>query len=112
MTRNEIKKEKQRALASARTSVGAQRKLIKVTDREWEAIQAGAISENKLFQILNNTDIDDIRQRATPRATTSLNPAKINRISSMRASGYSTKEIANALNISTTTVSNYLNGKE
>lgn len=112
MKPGEIKKASQQELTRARATVGAKREPIKVTDREWEAIQAGAISENKLTQIINNVDIDDLRQRATPRTTTSLSTAKINRISSMNTSGYSTAEIAKALGISTTTVSNYLNGKE
>lgn len=112
MTPGEIKKISQQELTRARATVDAKRVPITISDREWEAIQAGAISENKLTQILNNTDIDDLRQRATPRNTTSLSTAKINRISSMSASGYSTSEIANALGVSTTTVSNYLNGKE
>jgi len=112
MTSSEIKKLSQQELTRARAIVGAKRETIKVTDREWEAIQAGAISENKLTQIINNVDIDDLRQRATPRTTTSLSTAKINKISSMNASGYSTAEIADALGISTTTVSKYLKGKE
>ena len=112
MTPGEIKKANQQALTSARTSVGAKREPIKVTDREWEAIQAGAISENKLTQIINNVDIDSLRQRATPRATTSLSTAKVNRITSMNVSGYSTAEIAKALGVSSTTVAKYLNGKE
>lgn len=112
MTNKEIKKANQQELARARNMVGAKRTTIKVSDREWEAIQAGAISENRLTQILNNVDIDDLRQRATPRTTTSLSTAKINRISSMAASGYTTKDIANALGVSATTVSKYLKGKE
>ena len=112
MKPGEIKKISQQELTRARAAVGAKRETIKITDREWEAIQAGAISENKLMQILNNTDIDDLRQRATPRNTTSLSTAKINKISAMNASGYSTAEIADALGISTTTVSKYLKGKE
>lgn len=112
MKPGEIKKLSQQELTRARASVGAKRVPVVISDREWEAIQAGAISENKLTQILNNADIDSLRQRATPRNTTSLSTAKINRISSMSTSGYSTSEIANALGVSTTTVSNYLNGKE
>lgn len=111
MTKAEIKKAKQQALSSARASVGAKRSSIDITDREWEAIQAGAISENRLTQILNNTDIDKLRQRATPRATTSLSTAKINRISAMKASGYSTSEIAKALGVSSSTVNKYLKEK-
>lgn len=112
MTSSEIKKANQQALSSARASVGAKRNSIEITDREWEAIQAGAISENKLTQILNNTNIDTLRQMAMPRATTSLSTAKVNRISAMSNSGYSTSEIADALGVSTSTVSKYLNGKE
>lgn len=112
MTSSEIKKANQQALSSARASVGAKRNSIEITDREWEAIQAGAISENNLTQILNNTNIDTLRQMATPRATTSLSTAKVNRISAMSNSGYSTSEIADALGVSTSTVSKYLNGKE
>lgn len=109
MTSGEIKKASQQALTQARAAVGAKRETIKITDREWEAIQAGAISENKLTQIIDNVDIDSLRQRATPRATTSLSLAKQAKIASMNASGYSTSEIAEALGVSTSTVSDYLN---
>lgn len=112
MTKAEIKKANQQALTAARTAVGAKRTPVELTDCEWEAIQAGAISENKLTQILNNTNIDTVRQRATPRATTILSSAKVNRIAALNASGYSTAEIAAALGVSSSTVSKYLNGKE
>jgi len=108
MTRSEIKKASQQALTAARTTVGASRETISISDREWEAIQAGAISENRLTQIINNVDIDTLRQRATPRSTTVLSTAKINKITSMSASGYSTAEIAEALGVSTSTVNKYL----
>lgn len=109
MSKAEIKKASQQALTSARASVGAKRTPVQITDKEWEAIQAGAISENKLLQILNNTDIDEVRKRATPRTTNVLSQAKINRIATLRASGYSTSEIAEALGVSSSTVSKYLN---
>lgn len=112
MTSAEVKKASQQALAQARVTVGASRTPITITDNEWEAIQAGAISENKLIQILNHTDIDEIRQRATPHSTTSLSTTKVNKILAMNASGYSTSEIAEALGVSSSTVSKYLNGKE
>jgi len=112
MTKAEIKKTSQQALTAARTTVGAKRTPVNITDREWEAIQAVAISENVLTQILNNADIDAVRQRATPRAANTLSVAKTNRISALNASGYTTSEIAKALGISASTVSKYLNGKE
>ncbi len=112
MTRAEIKKASQQALTQSRAKVGAQRTPIKISDQEWEAIQAGAISENQLTQILNNTNIDDLRQRATPRATTTLSPAKVNHMKTLRDSGYTTAQIADKLGVSSSTVSKYLNGKE
>ena len=109
MTKAEIKKASQQALSQARASVNAKRETIKITDREWEAIQAGAISENQLNQIIVNADMKSLRQHATPRATITLSTAKQNKIASMNASGYTTSEIADALGISTSTVRNYLN---
>lgn len=119
MTRKEaaklidVKKTSQQALTKYRqevSSVSRRDRSINITDREWEAIQAGAISENKLKKILDNADVDSLRQRATPRATTTLSTAKINRIKALAASNYTLSEIANKLGISTSSVSNYLKG--
>lgn len=110
----DIKKESQRALSAARASVGSvarRDRNIDITDNEWKAIQAGAISENKLIQILNNTDIDKLRQRATPRATADLSTTQINRIKALSNSDYTLSEIANKLGVSTSTVSKYMKGK-
>ncbi len=112
MTKAEIKKAGQQALTQARVRVGAKRHPIDITDREWEAIQAGAISENQLIKILNNADIDSVRARATPRATGTLSQAKINHISTLSASGYTTSQIAEKLGVSVSTVTKYLNRKE
>ena len=113
MKPGDVKKASQQALTKYRNEVGSvsrRDRAINITDREWEAIQAGAISENKLKQILNNTDVDVLRQRATPRATTTLSTAKVNKIKSMSASNYSLNDIARALGVSTSTVSKYLKG--
>lgn len=113
MKPDEIKKASQQALTKYRNEVGSvsrDKRSIKISDREWEAIQAGAISENKLKQILDNTDVDNLRQRATPRATTSLSTAKVAKAKAMRSSNYTLVEIAKALGVSTSTVSNALKG--
>lgn len=113
MEKKAIKKASQQALTKYRTEAGSvarSKRSIQITDREWEAIQAGAISENKLKQILDNTDVDVLRQRATPRTYTTLSTAKVNRIRSLSASGKTLSEIANALGVSTSTVSDYLKG--
>ena len=113
LKKDEIKKSSQQALTKYREEVGSvsrRDRSIKITDKEWEAIQAGAISENNLKKILNNTDIDSLRERATPRATTSLSQAKINQIKAMSNSNYTTSEIAKKLGVSPSTVSKYMKG--
>lgn len=109
----DIKKASQRALTKYRDEVGAvsrAKRSIVITDREWEAIQAGAISENKLKQILNNTDIDALRERATPRTTNTLSQAQINRAKALAASNYTLAEIAAKMGKSPSTISIYLKG--
>jgi len=110
MTKGEIKKESQRALTAARNQVGAKRDLVKISDKEWEAIQAGAISENKLKQIINNADIDELRKKATPRQTSTVSQVNIGKIHSMMNSGYTTSEIAQRLGVSSSTIVNYMKG--
>ena len=96
MKKEDVKKLRQRSVNKYRSEVGSVRRAdrnIEISDREWEAIQAGAISETKLKDILNNTDIDKLRARAT-------------------ASNYTIGEIAKKTGFSTTTISKYIKGKD
>lgn len=110
MDKKEIKKASQQAITNARASVGASGKetRITITDKEWEAIQAGAISDSKLTQILRYADMDDVRQRAMPKTTGQLSQSKINRMKAMQSSGFTISEIADALGVSRSTVTNYM----
>lgn len=113
ISKKDEKKLNQQALTKYRQEVGGvsrRERNIDITDKEWEAIQAGAISENKLKKILDNTDIDKLRERATPKATVNLSAAKINQIKFMANSNYTTKEIADKLGVSPSTVTKYLKG--
>ena len=114
MEKGDVRKASQKAMTKYREEVGAvsrRDRNIKITDREWEAIQAGAISENKLKRILANADIDELRQRATPRDSKTISVGQANRIKSMSASGnYTISEIAKQLGLSPTTVKKYLKG--
>ena len=113
MKPGDLKKTKQRAVTKYRQEVGSisrRERNIDITDKEWEAIQAGAISENTLKKILNNTDIDKLRQRATPKTTSSLSQAQINRAKALSASNYTLSEIAQKLGVSTSAVSSYIKG--
>lgn len=109
--KKELEKVRRAALADARASVGASSKetRINIEPREWEAIQAGAISDTKLSSILRYTDPDAIKQLAMPRSTSTLSSAQSNKMQAMKASGYTIAEIADAIGVSTSTVSKYLN---
>lgn len=111
MDKKELKKASQQAIVSARDAVGAKGKdtRISITDKEWEAIQAGAVSETTLNSILRYADSDKVRQLAMPKATNQLSTAQINKIKSMNASGYTNAEIAEALGKSTSSVAKYIN---
>ncbi len=106
--KEQLKKVKSQALATARARYGAKKQSIVIDDNEWEAIQAGAISNSKQLQIFKNCDMDALKQRALPKATTALSDAKISRIKSYSNNGFTIAEIADALGISTSTVSKYL----
>lgn len=110
MDSDDIKKLKGRALTEARLQTGAAKQQIVLTDREWEAIQAGAIPTSRLKQIISNSDLDSLKQRAMPREMKGLTPAKASRARAMEARGYTLAEIADALGVSTSTVQSALNG--
>jgi DNA-binding CsgD family transcriptional regulator len=100
----DLKKIKGQALAEARTRTGAKKTRIEISDREWEAIQAGAVSTNTLTQILNNTDLDRVKQLATPRTSSTMTATKQAKAKLMLSSGYTQSEVADALGISTATI--------
>lgn len=100
------KKMRAQAETAARARMGASGKAatITFTAPEWEAIQAGAISENALSQILQKADKDQVRELATPRTKILMTPAKTNRAATMLASGYTRAEVAQQLGVSLTTL--------
>jgi DNA-binding CsgD family transcriptional regulator len=100
----DLKKIKNQALTEARTRTGAGKQHVDITPEEWAAIQAGAISNNKLTKILNNADLDKVKQYATPRTQVAMTSTKTSRARSMLASGYTQAEVADALGVSVSTL--------
>ena len=111
----DIRKLSQRSMSKYREQVGAatrrERNII-ITDRQWEAIQAGAISENKLKQILANSDPDSLRQKAMPKKISGLTNAQVARIRAMNNSNFTINQIAEKMNVSPSVVSKYLKGAD
>ena len=102
------KKIRGQSLTEARERVNAKKKKVDITDREWEAIQAGAITSNKLLQILQNSDQDKLKERAIPKQSRTPRSSQIARMRAMEASGHTLKEIAEATGFSVSTISKYL----
>lgn len=112
MSADQENKIRQQALSRARNIVGAKRTNIDITDKEWEAIQAGAITPSMLKQIIDNTDTDVIKKYAMPRNSTVLTDAKIAKINALKSNGYTTSEIADYMGISVSTIQKYTSKKE
>lgn len=99
------KKIEFQALTEARNRVGAgQNNRFKVTPPEWDAIQAGAISDSKLRSILDNADMDSIRELATPRTQLLMSPSLTGRAQQMLGQGFTRAEVAEQLGVSVTTL--------
>lgn len=113
MTTEEQTKLATRILNRARAELGASRKQISISDKQWEAIQAGAISSTKLEKIYKYADKSRLKQLATPyKNSNSLSKNQISRIKSLSSKGYTNNEIATLLGITDATVVKYLSGKE
>lgn len=106
MDKQDKKKYQARFLNEARRRMGTDRSQIKLTPKEWEAIQAGAITHNLFSQILTRTDLDVIKDYATPRTyAPKLSRSEIAYAKSMLDMGnYTQAEVANHLGVSVSTL--------
>lgn len=104
MDKAELKKIQGLALAEARARTGAGKQRIEITPQEWAAIQAGAVSNNTLSQILSNADLDGVKALATPRTVIAMTDYKTARAKAMVALGYTQAEIADQLGVSLSTL--------
>ena len=108
LTKKELSKIGTQALASARASLGLKKSPIEISPKEWEAIQAGALSESNLEDILKRTDIDIIRDYATPASKKEITAAKRAQIKNYYNLGYTQDEISDMLGYSASTINKVL----
>lgn len=103
MEKDDRKKLKAQSLAKAQVASGSNAKAarIKLTEKEWEAIQSRAVSTTKLKQILDNADMDIVRKLASPKVM-KLGSAKLSTASEMLAKGYTYAEVAQRMGVSST----------
>ena len=110
MDKEDVKKIKQHALNEARVRTGAKKTKIVITQDEWNAIQARAISTNKLEEILTNSDLDTVKHLALPKHAPKMTPAKMARAQAMLANGFTQADVADQLGVGLTTLKVALNG--
>ena len=108
-----LKKIKTQAINTARTRTGADKKkrTVEITPKEWDAIQAGAISNHKLEQILTNTDLEALRQYATPHRKVLMTTTNQEKARQLIALGYTRAEVAQRLGVSVTTLNTSMSGE-
>ena len=95
-----------RLISEARDAVGAKKKPPEITNKEWQAIQANAISPTALKELTKHMTDKELKRLATPRQEYSLSPSQINMAKSMYLRGYVQSEIAEMLGVSASTISN------
>lgn len=103
-----LKKLKGRTLNEKRLVTGALKQRVKFTDREWEAVQAGAVHDTFLKDLLRNADSKQVKQLSMPRQKTTISPARKAYVKQMLNNGYNQADIANMLDISVSSVQDIL----
>jgi hypothetical protein len=106
--KDKLKKISQKALNDARDQVNGgkheKRYRITLTDREWDAIQAGAISDTKMKTIIRYSDTSELKKRALPRQNTGMKASTKARARMLLNSGHSPSYVAEQLGVSTSTL--------
>lgn len=110
MEDDEKKKTRNLQLRKAREEVGATRYKIKLTDREWEAVQSGAVSKSMQETLFNKMEKDDLMKFALPKEKKGLSSAQINAAKAMLNAGYTIKEVADHYGVSASTLSSDIKG--
>jgi hypothetical protein len=95
----------------ARARAGVSRIDIEFTDKEWEAIQAGAVSPDLLGKLLKRADMEKVKQQATPKTRVLMTDAKIARARQMLENEYTASEVASFLGVSMSTLKRGLGGE-
>lgn len=100
----ELKRLKSQALAAARVRTDAAKVKFDITDAEWKAIEAGAITAHKLDQILTYAELDRVKELATPKTTRAMSTANVAKAKALHDKGYTWAEVADALGVSVSTI--------
>lgn len=109
MSRAEESKMLDKELKRAREIVGASRYRINISDKEWEAIQSGAVPKTTQQEIFKFADNDRLYELAMPKTQVTLSKAYISAAKSMINRGYTIEEVASRFEVSPSTLSKAIN---
>lgn len=104
MDKEELKKIRSQALVGARAKLGSKKPTVIISDREWEAIQKGAVSNTTFMEALRFTDQDALKARAMPKQRKALTSVQKSLIKQRLAVGYTQAEVAKMMGLSATTI--------
>lgn len=110
MDKDTLKKKRIQAITSARAKFGAGKEQVKFTDKELEAILAGAVPKTTLNSLLDNCDLDHLKKMVLPKDT-SISDSKASRIAALDTSGWTIQQIAERTGVSESTVTKILKEK-
>lgn len=102
--KDRLKKVERQAKAAARNRLGLEKPVIEVSERQWDAIQSGAVSASRLRDILEYADPKQIETYALPRTNAVMTSGISARAKAMLSAGGSPADVAAALGISTSTL--------
>lgn len=98
-----------RTLQEARDIVGAKKQKPNITNREWQAIQAGAVSKTMLSKLISTMDDKDLKELAMPRTKQGLSASQKSMAKSLWSRDYTQSEIADMLGVSVSTINTIIN---
>ena len=86
------------------------RKQFDVTDKEWEAIQSGALRKSLVREIINRADADRVKELSTPKSSKLpvLTKSNLAHARAMLNAGFTQAQVADNFNISPSTLSRLL----
>lgn len=105
---DEQQKYKGKCIVWARNDLGYDRYRVTFSDREWEAVQKNAVSATMFKELLNNADMDAVRDKAMPKQKTTVSTTTKSRIKAYAKSGFTQAEIADAMGLSESTINKVL----
>lgn len=98
------KKVERQAKAAARARLGLTKPEIHISDRQWDAIQAGAVSSSRLREILGYANKKRVLELSMPRANAVMTPAITARAKAMLAAGATNADVAASLGVPASTL--------